>query len=82
MRIDLSLNQVKEVDRWFDRSIHKHHEKRFGIVPWPTEVAIVSRWIEPHGFTQRSFPKTSYPRDVPPMVEDDDGDIEMTDADW
>ena len=70
------LNEVHEVEYWFDRRIHKHREIRFG---WGVVVTlVVSRWIEPDGHNQLHFPRTKWVRDVPDWsAEDDDGDVEM-----
>ena len=70
------LNEVYEVENWFDRRIHKHREIRFG---WGVAVTHeVSRWIEPNGHQQLHFPRTKWVRDVPDWsAEDQDGDLEM-----
>lgn len=70
------LNEVYEVENWFDRRIHKHREIRFG---WGVAITYeVSRWIEPDGHNQLHFPRAKWVRDVPDWsVEDQDGDVEM-----
>lgn len=70
------LNEVYEVEKWFDRRIHKHREIRFRWGYWQS--IEVSRWIEPDGHNQLHFPRTKWVRDVPDWsVEDQDGDVEM-----
>lgn len=74
------LNEVYEVEYWFDRRIHKHREIRFR---WDEAVVVfeVSRWIESDGHNQLHFPRTKWVRDVPDWsVEDQDGDVEMADG--
>jgi hypothetical protein len=63
-------------------AIHKHRTVVYPWVHWNAVrlEATVERYLEPHGHWQRSFPRTTWPTDVPEDVEDDNGDIEMLDV--
>ncbi|MCJ1271035.1 hypothetical protein MMC22_010934 [Lobaria immixta] len=74
------LNEVYEVEYWFDPRIHKHREVRFRFCEDVTVVEVF-RWIVPDGHNQLHFPRTKWVRDVPDWsVEDQDGDVEMGDC--
>jgi hypothetical protein len=75
---DLDQNTTKEVSRWFTKEF-KHRRRGWKVTFDAEYILEVDRWLSPQGHRQFSFPVTTWPRNLPSFIgqEDEDGDLAM-----